>query len=69
MIHLLNEYSNKRSHEYIKDHHYNNVNVFNTSFKVKYPLNSVLSYNKLSPKHILLCLFFHMLNKTLILKL
>jgi len=33
--------------EYLKDYHCN-LNVSNTSSRVKYPLNSVLSYNKLS---------------------
>jgi len=37
----------KRSPEYLKDHH-SNLNVFNTSSRVKYPLNYILSYNKLS---------------------
>ena len=33
--------------EYLKDYHYN-LNIFNTSSRVKYPLNYVLSYIKLS---------------------
>jgi len=37
----------KRPPEYLKDYHCN-INVPNTSSGVKYPLNSVLSYNKLS---------------------
>jgi len=40
----------KRPPEYLKDYHCN-LNVSNTSSKVKYPLNSVLSYNKLSPSY------------------
>ena len=40
----------KRPPEYLKDYHCN-LNVFNTSSKVKYHLNSVLSYNKLSPSY------------------
>ena len=40
----------KRPHEYLKDYHCN-LNVSNTSSNVKYPLNSVLSYNKLSPSY------------------
>jgi len=36
----------KRSLEYLKDHHCN-LNVSNTSSRVKYPLNYVLSYNNL----------------------
>ena len=40
----------KRSLEYLKDYHCN-LNVSNTSYRVKYPLNSVLSYNKLSPSY------------------
>jgi len=38
----------KRPPEYLKDYHCN-LNVSNTSSKVKYPLNSFLPYNKLSP--------------------
>ena len=34
--------------EYLKDYHCN-LNVSNTSSRVKYPLDFVLSYNKLSP--------------------
>jgi len=40
----------KRPHEYIKNYH-RNLNVSNTSSRVKYPLNPVLSYNKLSPSY------------------
>jgi len=40
----------KRPPDYLKDYHCN-LNVSNTSSKVKYPLNSVLSYNKLSPSY------------------
>ena len=40
----------KRSPEYLKDYHCN-LNVSNTSSRVKYPLNSVLSYDKLSPSY------------------
>jgi len=40
----------KRLPEYLKDYHCN-LNVSNTSSKVKYPLNSLLSYNKLSPSY------------------
>ena len=40
----------KRPPEYLKDYHCN-LNVSNTSSRVKYPLNSVLSYNKLSPSY------------------
>ena len=36
--------------QYLKDYHCN-LNVSNTSLKVKYPLNSILSYNKLSPSY------------------
>jgi len=36
--------------EYLKDYHCN-LNIFNTSSRVKYPLNSVLSYDKLSPSY------------------
>jgi len=35
----------KRPPEYLKDYHCN-LNISNTSFRVKYPLNSVLSYDK-----------------------
>ena len=38
----------KRSPEYLKDYHCI-LNVSHTSSRVKYPLNYVLSYNKLSP--------------------
>ena len=37
----------KRPPEYLKDYHCN-LNVSNTCSRVKYPSNSVLSYNKLS---------------------
>jgi len=40
----------KRPPEYLKDYHCN-INVSNTSSRVKYPLNSVLSYDKLSPPY------------------
>jgi len=40
----------KRSPEYLKDYHYN-LNVSNPSSRVKYPLNFVLSYNKLSSSY------------------
>jgi len=40
----------KRSLEYIKDYHCN-LNLSNTSSRVKYPLNSVFSYNNLSPSY------------------
>jgi len=40
----------KRPPEYLKDYHYN-INVSNTSSRVKYPLNSILSYNNLSPSY------------------
>jgi len=40
----------KRSPEYLKDYHCN-LNISNTSSRVKYPLNSVLSYNKLLPSY------------------
>ena len=40
----------KRPPEYLKDYHYN-LNVSNTSSRLKYPLNSVLSYNNLSPSY------------------
>jgi len=40
----------KRPPEYLKDYHCN-LNVSNTSSRVKYPLNSVLSYGKLSPSY------------------
>jgi len=40
----------ERPPEYLKDYHYN-LNVSNTSSRVKYPLNSILSYNKLSPSY------------------
>jgi len=38
----------KRPPKYLKDY-YCNINIFNTSSRVKYPLNFILSYNKLSP--------------------
>jgi len=40
----------KRPPEYLKNYHCN-LNVSNTSSRVKYPLNFVLSYNKLSPSY------------------
>jgi len=40
----------KRPPEYLKDYHCN-LNVSNTSSRVKYPLNSVLSYDKLSSSY------------------
>jgi len=40
----------KRSPEYLKDYHCN-LNVSNTSSRFKYPLNYVLSYNKLSSSY------------------
>jgi len=40
----------KRPPEYLKDYHCN-LNVSNTSSRVKYPLNYVLSYDKLSPSY------------------
>jgi len=40
----------KKPPEYLKDYHWN-LNVSNTSSRVKYPLNSVLSYNNLSPSY------------------
>ena len=40
----------KRSPKYLKDYHCN-LNVSNTSSRVKYLLNSVLSYDKLSPSY------------------
>ena len=40
----------KRPAEYPKDYHCN-LNVFNPSSRVKYPLNYVLSYNKLSSSY------------------
>jgi len=40
----------KISPEYLKNYHCN-LNVSNTSFRFKYPLNSVLSYNNLSPSY------------------
>jgi len=40
----------KRSHEYLKDYNCN-LNVSNTFSRVKYPLNFVLSYNKLSSSY------------------
>jgi len=40
----------KRSPKYLKDYHCN-FNVSNTSSKLKYPLNSILSYNKLSSSY------------------
>jgi len=46
----------KRPHEYLKDSHCN-LNVSNTSYRVKYPLNSVSSYDKLSPSYKLFVMF------------
>ena len=40
----------KKPPEYLKDYHCN-LNVSDTSSRVKYPLNFVLSYNKLSPSY------------------
>ena len=40
----------KRLPEYLKDYHCN-LSVSNTSSRVKYPFNSVLSYDKLSPSY------------------
>jgi len=40
----------KRPPEYLKDYNCN-LNVSNTSSRVKYPLNSVLFYDKLSPSY------------------
>jgi len=40
----------KRLSEYLQDYHYN-LNIFNTSPRVKYLLNYVLSYNKLSSSY------------------
>jgi len=40
----------KRPPEYLKDYHCN-LNVSNTSSRVKYPLNFVLSYDKLSQSY------------------
>jgi len=40
----------KRPPKYLKDCHCN-LNVSNTSYRVKYPLNFVLSYDKLSPSY------------------
>ena len=59
----------KKSLEYLKDYHCN-LNVSNTSSRVKYHLNFVLSYQNLSPSYTsFVCLFLHMLSQTLILKL
>jgi len=41
----------KRPLEYLKDYHCN-LNIFNISSRVKYPLNYVLSYNNLSHSYI-----------------
>ena len=40
----------KRLPKYLKDYHCN-LNVFNAFSRVKYPSNSILSYNKLSPSY------------------
>jgi len=40
----------KKSLEYLKGYHCN-LNVSNTSSRVKYPLNSVFSHNYLSPSY------------------
>ena len=50
----------KRPLEYLKDYHCN-INVSNTSSRIKYPLNSVLSYDKLSPsyKPFVMCISSH----------
>jgi len=40
----------KRPIKYLKDYHYN-LNVSNTSLRAKYPLNFIVSYNKLSPSY------------------
>jgi len=40
----------KKPPKYLKDYHCN-LNVFNTSSRVKYPLNSVFSYYNLSPSY------------------
>ena len=45
-----NEYQNKRPPEYLKSYHCN-LNVSNTSSRIKYPLNFVFSYNNLSPSY------------------
>ena len=59
----------KKPPKYLKDYHCN-LNVSNISSKVKYPLNSILSYNNLSPSYTsFIILFLHMLSQTLILKL
>jgi len=59
----------KRPPEYLKDYHCN-LNVSNTSSRVKYLLNSVLSYNNYHLlTNLLLCLFHHILSQILILKL
>ena len=59
----------ERPPEYPKDYHCN-LNVSNTSSRVKYHLNFVLSYQNLSPSYTsFVCLFLHMLSQTLILKL
>ena len=39
-----------RPHEYLKDY-YCSLNVSNTFFRVKYPLNFILSYKKLSSSY------------------
>jgi len=40
----------KKSPKYLKDYHCN-LNISNTSSRVKYPLNFILSYDKLSPSY------------------
>jgi len=59
----------KRPLEYLKDSHCN-LKVSNTSLRVKYPLNFVLFYNKLSPSYTSFVMsLFHMFSRILILKL
>jgi len=40
----------KRPPEYLKDYHCN-LNISNTSSRIKYPLSFLLSYNNLSPSY------------------
>jgi len=40
----------KKQPKYLKDYHCN-INISNSSSRVKYPFNYVLSYNKLSPSY------------------